>query len=179
MICGRQHHKKGLDLIPNVLQGLGQLQWHLVIVGNDDDGSGEKLIEKLNQQGLGHRITRLPSQPASTLGALYNAADLLLLPSRHENFGNVVVEAMVCGCGVLISDQTGVGGDLLHDAPSCFGAVLARDPQHWAEWLQSWLQHHQRAGIQSAGWAAGHFGSNAVAKQALGIYQEILEGPGL
>ena len=99
LICGRQHHKKGLDLIPNVLQQLGKLQRHLVIVGNDDDGSGEKLIEKLNQQGLGHRITRLPSQPATTLGALYNAADLLLLPSRHENFGNVVVEAMACGCG--------------------------------------------------------------------------------
>ena len=179
LICGRQHHKKGLDLIPNVLQRLGQLQWHLVIVGNDDDGSGEKLIKKLNQQGLGHRITRLPSQPASTLGALYNAADLLLLPSRHENFGNVVVEAMACGCGVLISDQTGIGGDLLHDAPSCFGAVLAREPQRWAEWLHGWLQHHQRAGLPAAGWAAGHFGSNAVAKQALRIYQEILEGPGL
>jgi len=158
-----------------VLEQLIQFQWHLVIVGNDDDGSGEELIKQLGQHGLGDRITQLPSQPAPTLGAIYNAADMLLLPSRHENFGNVVVEAMACGCSVLISDQTGVGGDVLHGAPSCFGAVLERDPKYWAEWLKKWLQHHRRAGIHSAEWAAEHFGSTAVARRAIAIYEEILE----
>ena len=75
------------------------MEWHLVIVGNDDDGSGQELTLELNQLGLSERVTQLKSQPATELGPIYNAADLLLLPSRHENFGNVVVEAMACGCG--------------------------------------------------------------------------------
>ena len=82
---------------------------------------------------------------------------------------------MACGCSVLISDQTGVGGDVLHGAPSCFGAVLERNPKYWAEWLKKWLQHHRRAGIHSAEWAAEHFGSTAVARRAIAIYEEILE----
>jgi glycosyltransferase involved in cell wall biosynthesis len=175
LICGRQHHKKGLDLIPDVLQRLDQLQWHLVIVGNDDDGSGEKLTEKLNQQGLGHRITRLPSQPASTLGAIYNASDLLLLPSRHENFGNVVVEALASGCAVAVSDKTGVGGDLLRGAPANFGAVLPRESQAWLNWLATWLENPQRAGKSCAQWVARRYSSEAVANQAVAIYQQILE----
>ena len=38
------------------------------------------------------------------LNAIYNASDILLLPSRH-NFGNVV-EALACGCAVLTSEET-------------------------------------------------------------------------
>ena len=174
LICGRQHHKKGLKLIPSILQPLAHMEWHLLIVGNDDDGSGQELTLELKKLGLSERVTQLKSQPATELGPIYNAADLLLLPSRHENFGNVVVEAMACGCAVLISDQTGVGGDLQHGAPSGFGGVLPREQKLWTEWLRSWLKDHQRAGSQSAQWAAERFSSTAVAKQAIGIYQEIL-----
>ena len=143
LICGRQHHKKGLNLIPSILQPLAHMEWHLLIVGNDDDGSGQELTLELKKLGLRERVTQLKSQPATELGPIYNAADLLLLPSRHENFGNVVVEAMACGCAVLISDQTGVGGDLQHGAPSGFGGVLPREQKLWTEWLRSWLKDHQ------------------------------------
>ncbi len=175
LICGRHHHKKGLDLIPKILHPLAHMKWHLLIVGNDEDGSGQELTLELKKVGLGNRITELRSRPATELGPVYNAADLLLLPSRHENFGNVVVEAMACGCGVLISNQTGVGGDLLHGAPTCFGAVLPREQKLWTEWLQAWLKHQQRGGTKAAQWAAERFSSTAVAKQAIAIYQEILE----
>ena len=36
-----------------------------------------------------------------------------LLPSRHENFGNVVIEALACGCSLIISDKVGVAADLI------------------------------------------------------------------
>ena len=175
IICGRQHHKKGLDLIPKILELIQNKDWHLGIIGNDDDGSGKALKSELRNLGFHHRITELPNQPASKLCPIYNAADLLLLPSRHENFGNVVIEALACGCAVMTSDNTGVGGDLLKDAPPNFGAVLPRTPEIWANWLEAWLQQPQRAGTQSALWAAQRFSSSAVAKQAIAIYQDILE----
>ena len=152
LICGRQHHKKGLDMLPGVFRQLANFHWKLIIVGNDDDGSGQKLVNELRKANLENRLVQLPNQPNNELLSIYNSADLLLLPSRHENFGNVVIEALACGCAVLISDKTGVGSDLLRSAPKGFGAVLPRQQNSWANWLTSWLQNPRRAGRYCAEW---------------------------
>ncbi|QNJ07672.1 putative alpha-glycosyltransferase/ family 4 [Synechococcus sp. Minos11] len=175
LICGRQHHKKGLDLLIPALQQLNQYDWKLLMVGSDDDGTGKKFINFLKDQGLQDRLIQLESIPAPDLNAVYNAADLLLLPSRHENFGNVVIEALGCGCAVAVSDKTGVGGDLLNGAPANFGAVLPRQAGAWADWLANWLKNPQRAGKNCAQWAAQRYSSETVAKQAVAIYHQILE----
>jgi glycosyltransferase involved in cell wall biosynthesis len=175
LICGRQHHKKGLDLLPPVLSTLREARWQLLVVGGDSDGSGLRLRRQLESAGLGGRLLWQPTVPAGALGGLYNAADLLLLPSRHENFGNVVVEALACGCAVAISDRTGVSGDLLATAPQGYGAVLPRRQKPWSLWLEGWLRQPRRAGAQVAAWAAEHYGQQAVARRAIEIYELILQ----
>lgn len=177
LVCGRQHHKKGLDLLPKLLASHRHLPWRLLIVGSDDDGTGSALCQSLQRRGLGERLLTQPTMPASDLAGIYNASDLLLLPSRHENFGNVVIEAIACGCAVLISDRTGVGGDLLSSAPSGFGTVLPRQPEQWQQWLGLWLQRPERAGDTAAAWARGTYSQQAVAKQAIKTYHTILQNP--
>jgi glycosyltransferase involved in cell wall biosynthesis len=175
LICGRQHHKKGLDLLPEVFRELKNLDWKLILVGHDDDGSGQQFINGLKHLNLESRLIQLPSQPNRELASIYNAADLLLLPSRHENFGNVVTEAMACGCAVAISDRTGVGGDLLRAAPASFGAVLPRQEKYWTHWLSLWLKQPERAGSDCAQWARQNYGSAAIAEQAIAMYRKIIE----
>ncbi|MEM4235287.1 MAG: glycosyltransferase, partial [Candidatus Methanomethylicaceae archaeon] len=59
---------------------------------------------------------------------------LFLLPTRGENFGHVIHEALSAGCPVLISDRTpwrdlerlGVGWDLPLEEPERFCAILQR-----------------------------------------------------
>jgi glycosyltransferase involved in cell wall biosynthesis len=59
--------------------------------------------------------------------------DLLFLPTRGENFGHAIFEAMACGVPVLISDRTpwrnleehGVGWDLPLDHPESFVRAIA------------------------------------------------------
>jgi glycosyltransferase involved in cell wall biosynthesis len=174
LICGRLHHKKGLDLLPQALAPLADRPWRLLIVGADGDGSGRRLGAALERAGLGARVLWQPTRDAEDLAGIYNAADLLLLPSRHENFGNVVIEALACGAAVMVSDRTGVGGDLLAEAPAGCGQVLPRDPERWREALALWLRQPQRAGERGGAWAAARYGQAAVARQALGIYEEIL-----
>jgi glycosyltransferase involved in cell wall biosynthesis len=174
LICGRLHHKKGLDLLPRALAPLADRPWRLLIVGADDDGSGRRLRAALDGEGLAERVLWQPTRDAKDLAGIYNAADLLLLPSRHENFGNVVIEALACGAAVMVSEQTGVGGDLLAEAPADCGLVLPRDPARWREALATWLDQPRRAGEGGAAWAAARYGQAAVARQALGIYEEIL-----
>jgi glycosyltransferase involved in cell wall biosynthesis len=175
LVCGRQHHKKGLDLLPALLASQRHQPWRLLLVGGDDDGSGVALRLSLQQRGLGERLLLEPTMPAADLVGVYNAADLLLLPSRHENFGNVVVEALACGCAVLISDRTGVGADLLEAAPPDFGAVLPRRAGPWRAWLAVWLRQPQRAGAAAAAWAGEHYGQHAVARRAIELYRLILQ----
>lgn len=174
LLCGRLHHKKGLDLLPRVLASLADRPWQLLVVGADADGSGAELRAALEGQGLGSRVRWQATQAAADLAAIYNAADLLLLPSRHENFGNVVIEALACGTAVMVSDQTGVGGDLLEGAPPGYGQVVPRQAALWREALEAWLRAPRRAGGPSAAWAAARYGQGAVARRALGIYGEIL-----
>lgn len=174
LVCGRQHHKKGLDLLPRVLAPLAGRPWQLLVVGTDEDGSGARLRAGLEVAGLGARVHWQATLPAGELKAIYNASDLLLLPSRHENFGNVVIEALACGSAVMVSEHTGVGADLLEGAPGCWGRVLAREPDVWREELDGWLARPRRAGVDAARWAARHYSQAAVAAGALRIYREIL-----
>ena len=174
LICGRQHHKKGLDLLPDVLAACQGHLWRLLLLGSDDDGSGAELTKALQKRGLGDRLLNLPTLPAETLSGIYNAADLLLLPSRHENFGNVVIEALACGCAVAISDKTGVSGDLLESAPEDYGVVLPRKTKQWVQWLNLWLNKQQPSARAAAHWVSEHYGQVTVAKQAVELYQNIL-----
>ena len=175
LICGRQHHKKGLDLLPEILDACKNHYWRLLIIGSDEDGSGKALQTALKQRGLGQRVLYRSTLPAEQLGGIYNAADLLLLPSRHENFGNVVIEALACRCAVAISDQTGVATDLLHNAPNGYGVVLPRLRHPWEGWLSRWLARPERATPEVAAWVAGRYSQRAVATQAIEIYDEILQ----
>jgi len=175
LVCGRQHHKKGLDLLPAAMAPLANRPWTLLLVGGDDDGSGARLRAHFGRAGLGDRLHWIDTLPAEDLAGVYNAADLLLLPSRHENFGNVVVEALACGTAVLISDRTGVAADL---AEAGFGTVLPRQSERWSAWLEQWLRQPRRAEPGAAAWAARRYDQSEVAATALEIYRRILQTHG-
>jgi len=131
--AGRLHHKKGLDLLPEALAGLTDSNWKMIFVGSDDDGTKGALITEFNKRGLSERILFIDTIPPEELRALYSAADLFLLPSRHENFGNVVIEALSCRCPVIISDHVGVAEDLTEYEEV---TVLANDSAQWSAVIQ-------------------------------------------
>lgn len=128
LVAGRQHHKKGLDLLPSVLKSISKKPWQILFIGQDDDGSGRQIRQRLTQLGLAERCHWLDSQPSNQLLGPYNAADWLLLPSRHENFGNVVIEALACGAGVIATPSVGVVNELV----DCDGVFVEyRNPVDW------------------------------------------------
>jgi len=72
--------------------------------------------------------------------------DLFFFPTLGENYGHVIMEALMAGCPVLLSDRTpwrnltaaGVGWDLPLEQPERFSAVLeeciAMDGPTFTEW---------------------------------------------
>ena len=170
LVAGRLHHKKGLDLLLKVLTGISSRPWQIVFIGTDEDGTGRWLRRELLRVGLAGRCHWFDHLPANQLSGPYNAADLLLLPSRHENFGNVVIEALACGCGVLVSDHVGVAETIR----TCPGAIISpRIPERWISEIENTLSF-KRPGRLSAEWALTLFSKSLVATHAKNIYTSVL-----
>jgi teichuronic acid biosynthesis glycosyltransferase TuaC len=89
-----------------LVEALSQLPGvDLVIVGDGPEGGA---IEKSAADWkVAERVHLIGRVPQARLPEIYSAADLLLLPSEHEGWPNVLLESMACGTPVLVSDIDG------------------------------------------------------------------------
>jgi glycosyltransferase involved in cell wall biosynthesis len=74
-------------------------------------------------QGLGPR--HVGYVEAAELGALFRHAHAFVMPSLYEGFGLPLVEAMSCGCSVLVSN-CGSLPEVAGDGAQCFEPVDVR-----------------------------------------------------
>lgn len=111
---GRLEPVKGFDLLLDTFASLVQRHpdWDLVILG---EGSMRAMLEStVDQAGLGLRVF-LPGQ-VGNLGEWYQRADLYLMSSRSEGFGNTLVEALSHGLPAVSFDcDTGPRHILRHE----------------------------------------------------------------
>lgn len=141
--------KKNLDVALRLLhEADGQVDFD--IFGPIDDDKHWARCQELARTLPDHvRVTyRGPVEPASVRSTL-NAYHALLLPTRGENFGYAILEALQAGCLPLISDTTPwrdleaarAGWDIPLSDLSRFGAVLRRllamDDDEFHEWSTS------------------------------------------
>ena len=170
LVAGRMHHKKGLDLLPKIFTRISDRPWHLLFVGNDDDGTLHRLKKTFRSLGLADRCTWIPSVPPEKLVATYSASDWLLLPSFHENFGNVVIEALSCGCGVVVTPEVGVSTTILN----CPGVhVIERKIEAWTNCIVELLVTN-RPSFASALWVKPVFDKITLASKVSQIYSKTL-----
>ncbi len=78
------------------------------------------------------------------LPALYDMADLFVLPSVREPWGLAVNEAMACSTAVIVSDQVGCARDLV--SGDCGSVFPAGDEEALAEALVRCLTHSDALG---------------------------------
>lgn len=83
---------------------------HLVLIGR---GSRRPAVDALVDE-LPARVTHLEAVAPDRLAELMDASWALVLPSRHEGLGRVVIEAFARGRGVVASGQGGIL-DLVED----------------------------------------------------------------
>jgi len=93
LYVGRLSPEKNVEMLIKEFQLLRRNDVHLLIVGY---GSDEKRLEKLKatDQG-GERILFLG--PSTDVEKFYSIADIFICPSKHEPFGQVILEAMAAG----------------------------------------------------------------------------------
>jgi len=110
LFLGRLNFKKGLDLLIEAYSEIARQRddVHLMLVGPDDDGYGERIRRWLRTQGVLGRATFTGMLSGPERLAAFRDADVFVLPSYTENFGIAVVEAMASRVPVVISNKVNI-----------------------------------------------------------------------
>jgi glycosyltransferase involved in cell wall biosynthesis len=106
LYLGRLSWKKGLDrLIPALARVPGAV---LAIAGNDEEGIRPGLERLARETGVADRTAFLGPVQGADKRALLHRTAALVLSSRSENFGNVVLEAWAAGRPVAVTPEVGL-----------------------------------------------------------------------
>ncbi len=101
LYAGRVSNEKGVMELPEIYNKakikIKNLKIVIVGTGPSEKELKEKLTEGIFLGWVDHE--KLP--------AIYSAADLLILPSKFDTFGNVVLEALSCGLPVIAYNTKG------------------------------------------------------------------------
>ncbi|MDT8304553.1 MAG: glycosyltransferase family 1 protein [Anaerolineae bacterium] len=155
-----------------LLREEAQVGLPLVLVG----GKGwlyEEIFEKIEGLGLSGSVRHLSGVSDQMLAHLYHAAGVLALPSHYEGFGLPPLEAMHCGCPVVVSER-GSLPEIVGEA----GIVLPPDDvPAWAEALARLISdsEHRERMISRGRVQAARFTWEETAAETLALYREAAE----
>ena len=143
LFLGRLSPKKSPELL---LQAFAQLPERigeglltLVFAGPDADGQQQRLSVEASRLRVASRVKFVGPLFGEDKWAAYRDADIFVLPSQNENFGNSAAEAVAAGTPVVVTEQCGIAPRLkdraglvvTHDAASLYSAMgaILRDLQ--------------------------------------------------
>ena len=117
--------RKGYDVLIAALATLRELPWRLTIVGDRtrDPATAQRLEAAVARFDLAQRITLAGAVSDERLDALYDGADLFVLPSRYEGYGMAFAAALARGLPVIGSDA----GAIPEAVPSDAGVLVPPD----------------------------------------------------
>lgn len=84
-----------------------QIPHHLVLIGSVG-WDAESIFQTIADLGLESRVVRPGFVPHLNLPIFYGAADAFVFPTLYEGFGLPLLEALVCGCPVIASNNSSV-----------------------------------------------------------------------
>ena len=110
LFLGRLTQKKSPDLL---LQAFAELPpssppVHLAFVGPDESGMVARLHQMAEQWNVVRSVHFSGPLSGDSKWSAYRDADIFVLPSQNENFGNTAAESVAAGTPVIVTDQCGI-----------------------------------------------------------------------
>jgi glycosyltransferase involved in cell wall biosynthesis len=176
LFLGRINFKKGLDLlVPSFAQVLEKIpNARLAIVGPDNEGYGVKVRQWCREQGIAEKVIFVDHLGLHDVIQAYVDADVFVLPSYTENFGMTVVEAMACGCPVVISDQVNIWREVQEEGA---GLVVSLEPAQIADAICRVLEDKEAAremGRRGRSAAERRYAWPQIVEQLTDIYRRLI-----
>ena len=125
LAVGALVERKGYDVLIAALATLRELPWRLTVAGHRtrDPATAQRLEAEITRFDLAQRITLAGAVSDERLDALYDGADLFVLPSRYEGYGMAFAAALARGLPVIGTDA----GAIPEAVPSDAGILVAPD----------------------------------------------------
>lgn len=122
-------HRKGLDLLLDAWKRLGSdsqaVKLTLLLIGTGVDAADlRKRLDALGDDRIIWIDRYVNDRPL--MRRYLSAADLYVLPSRHEGFAVAPLEAMACGLPIIAADVPGIA-DVLPRGEDSGGLVVPRE----------------------------------------------------
>jgi glycosyltransferase involved in cell wall biosynthesis len=149
LFLGRLSPKKSPELLlqafGNLPERIGEHTLMLAFAGPDDNSMQQHLTVAASRLRMSGRVKFSGPLYGDDKWAAYRDADVFVLPSQNENFGNTAAEAAAAGTPVVVTEQCGIaplvkdvaGLVVAHDETSVANALkcLLRDPQLHAKFV--------------------------------------------
>ena len=161
LFLSRLHPSKGIDLLLQAWRDAAPPGWRLLIAGAGAAAFVRSIESTIANLGLRDTVVLCGPADDATKWRLYAQAELFLLPTRSENFGLVVAEALAAGVPVITTHAAPwdwlparqAGWWVPVDAASLAGAIRAATALRPAE-LRAMGQRGRAEAIARFDWSA-------------------------
>jgi glycosyltransferase involved in cell wall biosynthesis len=128
LFLSRWAPKKNIPFLLEVLGGIRQQNWTLILAGSADDGYEKVVDQSVKKHHLADRVICTGHVESEEKQLLLQGSDLFVLPSITENFGIAVAEALCAGLPCIVSQGVDLAPSLLGLAG---GWVLPNNLEAW------------------------------------------------
>jgi glycosyltransferase involved in cell wall biosynthesis len=112
LFLGRLSEKKSPGLLLEAFASLSKAaegnNLQLVFAGPDEGGMKSRLTQTAAQFGVNSQVHFTGAIFGEEKWAAYRDADVFVLPSQNENFGNTAAESVAAGTPVVVTEQCGI-----------------------------------------------------------------------
>lgn len=128
LFAGRLRPEKGPDILLQAFAGILKKRPRAMLVMAGDGPMKEGLVRESERLGISGRMKWTGQVGPLVLGALYQVADLLVVPSRYEAGGRVICEALLHDLPVIAFRTNGLSESLPKQAKNHLRILEANDP---------------------------------------------------
>lgn len=167
-----QDLRKGFQFIQLALKQLSQAGYQnkltLALFGGSE-------AEKTPDVGFPiHHLGKFSDEIA--LALVYSAADVMVVPSTQEAFGQTASEALACGTPVVAFEATGLKDIVTHKEDGYLAQSFEiEDLMQGIIWILENEDRHQKLSHNARKKAVGEFSLELQARRYLSLYHEILD----
>lgn len=173
LFLGRVHPKKGLHLLIPAFARTKSTDAVLVIVGPSEPEYHATLTRLIAEHRLGDRVLLLDILRGQRRIEAMVDADLFILPSRQENFGIAVVEALAAGCPVVVSEHVDLWPEI---CAAGVGDVVKLELDQIAAGIDRWLMDNslrRQAAAQAPAFVRDRYDWKPIARHWVDHYDRL------
>lgn len=178
LFLGRLSVKKSPELLLRAFAEVKKrcAEIKLVFAGPDEGRMKERLEQMADQLGVRADVQFAGPLFRQDKWAAYRDADVFVLPSQNENFGNTAAEAVAAGTPVIVTEQCGIAPRLANHA----GLVVKHDVSELTEALARILGDDNLRGHLQSGCAkvTQELGWEGPVREMESLYARFASGEG-